>query len=53
MGKNSIGLAQTKLTGFDRQELGAIHTIGSIEEGDGGGVIAGVDSDNAHSASSV
>ena len=48
MCENGIGLAQTQLPLLYGQQLSAILPLLSIQEGDGGGVIAGVDSNHSH-----
>ena len=53
MGKYSVGLTQTQLSLFHRQQSGAIHTGIAIEISNGGGVIAGINADDAHSVASA
>ena len=48
MCKYGVGLSKTQLTLLDRQQAGAIHTIGAVKYGNGGGVIAGIKSDHTH-----
>ena len=52
MGKYRIGLTQTQFPLPDGQKAGAILAALTVKKGDGGGVIAGVDADDAHLASS-
>ena len=52
MGKYRVGLTQTQLPLPDGQKAGTIFLPPPSKKGDGGGVIAGVDADDAHLTSS-